>query len=82
MSLLKSLTVISSFIDLYPQMVMEAIAASLQDVEIKETEQKEPAEVGSPTSEDTAAATRVDSFTQRMRLSFFRGMGSRRSASR
>ncbi|OAE25329.1 hypothetical protein AXG93_4620s1430 [Marchantia polymorpha subsp. ruderalis] len=64
------------------RMVMEAIAASLQDVEIKETEQKEPAEVGSPTSEDTAAATRVDSFTQRMRLSFFRGMGSRRSASR
>ncbi|CAM6087446.1 unnamed protein product [Calypogeia fissa] len=64
------------------RMVMEAIAASLLDVEIKETEQKESVE-GAETSQNlTPSGGRVDSFTHRMRLSFLRGMGSRRSSSR
>ncbi|KAL2644059.1 hypothetical protein R1flu_011646 [Riccia fluitans] len=64
------------------RMVMEAIAASLQDMEIKETEQKEPVEAVSSSGEETAGTSKEDSFPQRTRFSFFRGMGSRRSGSR
>jgi hypothetical protein len=62
------------------QMVMEAIAASLHDVDIKESEVKDQEQLESDGSNSPANGSRLDAFSQRLRLSLFRG--SRRHGSR
>ncbi|CAK9225000.1 unnamed protein product [Sphagnum jensenii] len=62
------------------RMVMEAIAASLHDVDIKESEVKDQEQLESDGSNSPANSSRLDAFSQRLRLSLFRG--SRRHGSR
>lgn len=62
------------------RMVMEAIAASLHDVDIKESEVKDQEQLESDGSNSPANSSRLDAFSQRLRSSLFRG--SRRHGSR
>ena len=55
-------------------MVMEAIAASLLDVDKKEAEQKSKAEVLRNGITPSANSSRLDSFSQRLRSTLFRGV--------
>ena len=61
-------------------MVMEAIAASLLDVDKKEAEQKNKTEVLRNEITPSATNSRADSFSQRLRSTLFRG--SRRNGSK
>ena len=61
-------------------MVMEAIAASLHDADIKEAEQKDRDEESSNGGTSPAPTRRLDAFSQMLRLSRFRS--SRRNGSR
>ncbi|KAG0631454.1 hypothetical protein M758_1G254700 [Ceratodon purpureus] len=62
------------------RMVMEAIAASLLDVDKKEAEQKNKTEVLRNEITPSATNSRADSFSQRLRSTLFRG--SRRNGSK
>jgi hypothetical protein len=61
-------------------MMMEAIAASLHDVDIKEAEQKDKEEAPHNDSISPGNSSRLDAISQRLRLTLFRG--SRRNGSR
>lgn len=55
-------------------MFMEAIAASLHDVDQKEAEQKNKnAVLRNETTTPSANSSRLDSFSQRLRSTLFRG---------
>jgi len=62
------------------RMMMEAIAASLHDVDIKEAEQKDKEEAPHNDSISPGNSSRLDAISQRLRLTLFRG--SRRNGSR
>lgn len=62
------------------QMFMEAIAASLHDVDKKEAEQKSKEAVLRNETTPSANSSRLDTFSQRLRSTLFRG--GRRSGSK
>ncbi|KAG0620245.1 hypothetical protein M758_4G201300 [Ceratodon purpureus] len=62
------------------RMVMDAIAASLHDVDIKEAEQKTRNEVRRTAVTTSTNSSRFDTFSQRLRSTFFRS--SRRNGSK
>ncbi|KAJ7525710.1 hypothetical protein O6H91_17G062500 [Diphasiastrum complanatum] len=59
------------------RMLMEAIAASLKDLSIRETKDKET--LDNSNTADNTATSRLESLSQRIKLGLFKGMGSRRS---
>ncbi|KAJ7525708.1 hypothetical protein O6H91_17G062500 [Diphasiastrum complanatum] len=63
--------------DDFALMLMEAIAASLKDLSIRETKDKET--LDNSNTADNTATSRLESLSQRIKLGLFKGMGSRRS---